>query len=216
MYERRDEYLGKGIMSCNEDGTIVPTKIKAIKLTRKNADYVRVTLDSGEYFEVTPDHLCMLRDGTFCEASELEEGTSLMPLYNKVKSGRRYVWDNAQECWWAQYRLVALTKYGELKKGYQIHHKNMIKIDDDFDNLDQITFADHYSVHGSMLHEKSLESRHELKERNPELYYEKYGAGGRALKGIKRSDSTRKKLSDALKGKPSNHPFEKGELNPAL
>lgn len=215
LYENRDEYLGKGIMSCNCDGSLVPTTITDIKLTRKSATFVRVHLDNGEYFDVTEDHLCMLRDGTFQWADDLKPGDSLMPLYDEVRSGRRYVWDNKEESWKAQYRLVALYKYGELLKGHQVHHLNERKIDDDFTNLEQILTSDHCKIHSKMLHEKSETSRQELKEKDPEKYYQIYGAGGRAIKGIKRSQETRDKISNALKGKPSNHPFEKGDLNPS-
>lgn len=214
LYENKDEYLGKGIMSCNEDGSLVPTTITNIKLTRKNATFVRVHLDNGKYFDVTEDHLCMLRDGTFQWATALNPGDSLMPMYDRVDSGRRYVWDNKEESWKAQYRLVALHKYGELLKGHQIHHINQIKIDDDFDNLEQISTSDHCKIHNHMLHEKLEFSRKELREKDPEKYYQIFGAGGRAIKGIKRSKETCEKISNALKGKPSNHPFEKGDKNP--
>lgn len=214
LFENRDTYLGKGIMSCNEDGTLVPTTIKDIKMTRHDATFVRVHLDNGNSFDVTEDHLCMLRDGTFQWADDLKPGDSLMPQYDEIRSGRRYVWDNKEECWKAQYRLVALYKYGELLKGHQVHHLNERKIDDDFDNLEQITTSDHCKVHSKSLHEKSTISRQELKESNPDEYYRVYGAGGRALKGTKKSQKTCDKISRSLKGKPSNHPFATGEDNP--
>lgn len=87
LYEHRDEYIGKGIMSCNSDGSLLPTKIKDIKQTRKDAKFVRVHLDNGKYFDVTPDHLCMIRDGSFREAQDLEVGSSLMPMYDRELGG---------------------------------------------------------------------------------------------------------------------------------
>lgn len=207
LYEHKDEYIGKGIMSCNEDGTLVPTIITNIALTRKNAKYIRVHIDNNTYVDATPDHLFMMRDGSFKEAQDLIPGDSLMPHYDNVKNGRRYVLDNKTESWTPQYRLVAKQKYGELKKGYQIHHKNRIKIDDDFDNLYQLTFEEHYKEHEDELHKKANISRQELKNSNPEKYYEIYGKGGRHNKGVKKSKHIRESLSRKLKGRPSNNQF---------
>ena len=81
MFENIDEYIGKGIMSCNEDGTIVPTKIKNIMLTKPESKFIRIHLDNGEYVDVTPEHRMMMRDGSFVEAKDIKINDSLMP-YN--------------------------------------------------------------------------------------------------------------------------------------
>lgn len=68
--------------SINEDThEVVPGKILWAGYTRKDAKLVRVHLDNGKYLDTTPDHLFMLRDGSYIEAQNLTEGTSLMPLY---------------------------------------------------------------------------------------------------------------------------------------
>jgi hypothetical protein len=79
MAKSPELFVGKGILSCNADGTIVPTKIVHVKVTRRNASFVRITLDNNETLTCTPDHLIMLRDGTFKEAGSLSSGESLMP-----------------------------------------------------------------------------------------------------------------------------------------
>ena len=43
-----------------------------------------VYLDNNDYFDCTPDHPCMLRDGTYKEAKELQPAESLMPLYQRI------------------------------------------------------------------------------------------------------------------------------------
>lgn len=51
---------------------------------------IEVELDNGKVVKCTPDHLFMLRDGTYCKAEDLTEGQSLMPLYfqcNKATNG---------------------------------------------------------------------------------------------------------------------------------
>lgn len=84
MAEHEEDFIGKGILSCSPSGEIVPTRIAHVKKTRRNAIFVRVHLDNGEHVDVTPDHLMMLRDGSFIEAGKLEAGDSLMPLYKSL------------------------------------------------------------------------------------------------------------------------------------
>lgn len=79
LFNNKDFYIGKGVMSVGEDGSLEPTTIKDINLTRKNAKFLRITLNNGEYVDVTPDHRMMLRDGSFVEARELNVNDSLMP-----------------------------------------------------------------------------------------------------------------------------------------
>lgn len=78
IVDNKDEYIGKPILSCNEDGEIVPTIITHAKKTRKDANFVRVHLDNGKYVDATPDHLFMLRDGSFREAGDLVKEDFIM------------------------------------------------------------------------------------------------------------------------------------------
>ncbi|MCL1465944.1 RtcB family protein [Argonema galeatum] len=71
------------VYSCTQTTRIAAAKATA-RLTRHNAELVKVILDNGEEIKCTPDHEFMLRDGTYREASELKAGTSLMPFYSKV------------------------------------------------------------------------------------------------------------------------------------
>lgn len=146
LYDHKDEYVGKGIMACKEDGSLDPTVIKDISLTRKNASFIRVHLDNGNYVDVTPDHRMMLRDGSFVEAQNLVNGTSLMPYYDYVEDGRRYVLDNKTGKYKAQYRIVA-ESVQDIPFGYQVHHLDKWKINDDFDNLKVMSTLEHWKHH---------------------------------------------------------------------
>jgi tRNA-splicing ligase RtcB len=70
------------VYSCTETERIVAAKATA-KLTRRNAELLKVVLDNGEEIKCTPDHQFMLRDGSYREARDLEPDTSLMPFYSK-------------------------------------------------------------------------------------------------------------------------------------
>lgn len=80
LFDNKGSYIGKGILSCNEDGSLEPTTITNIMLTRKDASFVRVYLDNGKHVDVTPDHRFMLRDGSYKEAQYLTENDSLMTI----------------------------------------------------------------------------------------------------------------------------------------
>lgn len=151
MYKDKDLYIGKGIMAINKDGSLQPTVIKDIMLTKLDTGFYRIHLDNGDYVDVTHDHRMMLRDGNYILAEDLQVGDSLMPYYDYVKEGRRYVLDNALGKYRPQYRVVAESVW-EIPNGYQVHHKNSIKIDDDFDNLIPLTISEHCSEHLDMLH----------------------------------------------------------------
>src|ERR687894_457700 len=64
LCERGGEF---GVWSCKPDGKVVAARARAFH-TQKNVPLVKVTLDNGRVVECTPDHLFMMRDGTFTEA----------------------------------------------------------------------------------------------------------------------------------------------------
>jgi DNA gyrase subunit B len=66
--------------TIRNDGKIGIERAINARVTKKDAEVVRVTLDNGEMIECTPDHRFMLRDGSYRQATELGAGDSLMPL----------------------------------------------------------------------------------------------------------------------------------------
>src|SRR5690349_52145 len=77
---------GKGhfCYTIRRDGTIGLERIVNARVTKENAQVIRVTLDSGESIVCTPDHPFMLRDGSYKAAVELTPDDSLMPLHRKL------------------------------------------------------------------------------------------------------------------------------------
>ena len=67
--------------SCTSEGIIKPAKIIASKKIKQSTKIATVTLDNGEVFRCTPDHMIMLKTGEYVEAGNLKEGDSLMPCY---------------------------------------------------------------------------------------------------------------------------------------
>lgn len=154
MFNNKDSYIGAGIMACNADGSLQPTRISNIMLTKPSTDFIRIHLDNGEYVDVTNDHKMMLRDGRYILAEDLAVGDSLMPYYDYVKDGRRYVLDNKDGKYKPQYRVVAENEQ-TIPASYQVHHKDTIKINDDFTNLEVLSVKEHYAKHENTLHESN-------------------------------------------------------------
>ena len=223
LYNNKSKYIGKGILGCNQNGSLCPTKITDIMLTNPAAKCLRIWLDNGKYVDVTPDHLMMLRDGSFVPAGELKEGESLMPYYDRIKDGRRYVLDNALGKFVPQYQIVAAAKGEPAEAGYNIHHINRIKIDDDFDNLVKLSIEDHCKEHN-----RDLAAEHKLANEKRRLNGEAVNGnvGGRYItngefyttikadeelpdgfwfEGPKKPDSMKKAISDLMKGKKKNY-----------
>jgi len=68
--------------TVNNLGLISVAEIKKSRLTRKNAEIIKVKLDNEEEIKCTPDHLFMLKDGTYKKAESLTVGEFLMTLSN--------------------------------------------------------------------------------------------------------------------------------------
>ncbi|MBF6589155.1 MAG: DNA gyrase subunit A [Ktedonobacterales bacterium] len=69
------------VYSVNAQGRIVVGEGRNARVTRRDAELVEVTLDSGQTIRCTPDHRFMLRDGSYKEARALTPSDSLMPGY---------------------------------------------------------------------------------------------------------------------------------------
>ncbi len=68
--------------TIRQDGQIGVERIINPRITKKNAEVIKITLDNGETILCTPDHLFMLRDGTYKPAVSLTADDSLMSFDN--------------------------------------------------------------------------------------------------------------------------------------
>jgi len=94
--------------TIRDDGTLGIERIINPRMTRRDADVLRVTFDNGEEITCTPDHRFMLRDGAYLKASELKRNEPLMPLYRRLSNksppaietdGSEMVWDPKSSSW---------------------------------------------------------------------------------------------------------------------
>mgnify|MGYP001589886652 FL=1 len=76
--------------TIKSDGTIGIEKIENPRLTKENAEVIRIILDDDKEIICTPDHKFMLRDGNYKEAKDLEKEDSLMPYHQVVELVQSY------------------------------------------------------------------------------------------------------------------------------
>jgi len=68
--------------TIKSDGTIGIEEIKNPRCTRQNTEVINIILDTNEVITCTPDHLFMIRGGSYKKAADLTPADSLMPLNN--------------------------------------------------------------------------------------------------------------------------------------
>lgn len=153
LANRSEEFI---VYACNTTSKIVAAKATA-KLTRKDANLVKVFLDNGEEIICTPDHKFLLRDGTYEEAQNLQPETSLMPFYSKIdKDGYTLIVQPYSGRWQKAHWIVArsglLGKVPSCKnQSTVIHHKNFEESDNRPENLEFMGAREHSADHRSLV-----------------------------------------------------------------
>ncbi len=153
----------KGIMNyaytIKNDGTIGIAPILHPRITKRNTEVVKITLDNGEEIICTSDHLFILRDGTYKEANNLTSRDSLMPLYRKIsKIGGKITINgyemvlNPDEHYW-RFTHVLADQYNldnsvyTKNEGDTRHHKDFNKLNNNPDNIVRMNKQDHLLYH---------------------------------------------------------------------
>lgn len=122
----------------HEIDKIVLGKVKWVKMTRKNAKLLRITLDDGTILRFTPDHKFLLRNGEYKEAKDLIIGESLMPCYERPT----FAIKQTDGSWPEEHRMLAESLWGNLK-GKIVDHKDGNRYDNTLDNLQLLTPSEH-------------------------------------------------------------------------
>jgi hypothetical protein len=135
-------------------GKIVPDKVVGAQITGRNVEVVKVNIDNEKYIKCTPEHLWMLRDGSYRMAKDLKPGDSLMPHYRKSTS-----YTNSQKCTYELCYQPSSQKYelthqvfGEYLGLYDgknevIHHISTNPRDNSSWNLQGLTRVEHINIH---------------------------------------------------------------------
>ena len=144
------------VYSYGADGRMYPGKGHSARLTQKNAPILEVTLDTGTKIRCTANHPFMLRNGSYCAAGDLTDGTSLMPIYRRLSSGGyELIKSNVEgKDWVATHRIIAREAHNngvKLPKNRVVHHKDTDRRNNTPDNLVLLTVEEHTAIHTSRL-----------------------------------------------------------------
>jgi len=137
--------------------------IKSPRVTKHDAQVIKIVLDNNEDITCTPDHLFMLRDGSFKQAKELTTVDSLMPLYRQVsRKGKRItiegyelVFDPLDSRWIFTH---ILADEHNLKNGIyeplgeHRHHKDFNKRNNNPTNICRLSKEEHLALHRALAH----------------------------------------------------------------
>lgn len=135
------------VYSCDSTGNVVAGHAHSVRLTRKNAELVKVTLDNGEPIRCTPDHRFLMRDGTYQEASRLKADDSLMPLYRRENENGYEEFSNPRTGGWRQTYTTVAFGVGGHGRGLVAHHYDFNKHNNSPDNLIPMTRSAHRRLH---------------------------------------------------------------------
>ncbi|MBL7155341.1 MAG: DNA gyrase subunit A [Candidatus Portnoybacteria bacterium] len=141
-----------------ESKEIEITEIKNPRLTRKKERIMEVTLDNGEKIRCTLDHLFMLRNGSYKKAKDLKLNDSLMPAYFAKRDVRKVAGQylSILQPFTKRYEFVHKladeynVRFGYIKKNIKsfiLHHKDFNRWNNSPDNIERLTWKQHYKVH---------------------------------------------------------------------
>lgn len=157
------------VYSTDEYGDFKPGKISDVWITDYTNEFIKITLDNDEQILTTPNHLYMLRDGSYKRADELSENDSLMPLYFKINSkGYEDVKLNSTAYptkFVSVYKTVAdeclsnEIETAKVRSGEDIiaiHHSDFNKLNNNPENLVPMGKDEHWKYHSNHVHESGV------------------------------------------------------------
>ena len=153
------------VYSVDKNGDFKPGKVEKVWQTGIASKFVEITLDNDEKILTTPEHLYMMRDGSYKMASDLVLNDSLMPLYFGDIKGYETVKFNSSSRYHSVYKEVAKyfkqdelnlkqiesEQQGKKPFGAAIHHSDFNKKNNYPENLQIMTARDHWEYHSNML-----------------------------------------------------------------
>lgn len=146
--------------TIRDNGTIGVERVINARITKKDAEVIKITLDHGEAIICTPDHLFLLRDGSYKPAAALTPEDALMPLYRKLSAlhdpgitinGYEMVWNPASDSWLFTHAIAdGYNRWQgiyQLEDGEHCHHIDFNKLNNNPSNLQRLSIQDHLELH---------------------------------------------------------------------
>ncbi|OHA62583.1 MAG: hypothetical protein A2556_01745, partial [Candidatus Vogelbacteria bacterium RIFOXYD2_FULL_44_9] len=103
--------------TVDKSGAVQIAPILHPRITKQQAEVIKVTLDNDEQIICTPDHRFMLRDGKYRQAKDLTINNSLMPLRRQI-DGNKEIFEEAVVNF--NHRIKSIEKVCERMDVYDI------------------------------------------------------------------------------------------------
>ena len=177
---------------------------------------IKIILDNEEEIVCTPDHLFMLRDGSYKRAQDLTAKDSLMPLRRQISrmgkritiEGYELVYDNKDQRWIFTHILAddynIARKLYSVKKGSHRHHIDFNKLNNNPNNLKRMEKEEHMEYHRKMI-ALSLHTE-EAKEKSRKIHQSKEYK--EKIRKIMNEPKMKKMLSDRAKKQWQNEDYK--------
>ena len=129
------------------------------RMTKKNAEVIKIILDNGEELICTPNHLFRLVNGNYLSAAKLTPQYSIAPLYRKISKrqgkygldGYEMVFDSKAKKWMYTHILADIFN---LKNGVYTtaigkhrHHVDFNKLNNNPTNIQRLSYEQHMNFH---------------------------------------------------------------------
>lgn len=156
-----EDKLGKKnfCYTMQDNGHIGVVPILNPRITKKDTEVIKIILDTGEELICTPDHLFMLRDGSYKKAEILTKEDSVMPLYRKISKkgelsgldGYEMIFDLKANRWMYTHVLADIYNLAvgiyNVSAGKHRHHVDFNKRNNNPTNIKRLSYEDHVAVH---------------------------------------------------------------------
>jgi ribonucleotide reductase alpha subunit len=132
------------VYSMDADGKLVMSKASPAFISKKNANTIKVTLKSGSYIQVTPEHKLYIHNKGWVKAEDLVIGDKIGHLC-RSRRGAKYAGihlttsPNRQKDQVMEHKFV----YGAHEVGYDIHHIDRNTFNNSIDNLQLLSHSEH-------------------------------------------------------------------------
>lgn len=222
----KEEQAGKNnyCYTIRKDGHIGVAPIINPRMTKRQAEVIKIVLDTSEELICTPDHLFRLVDGTYVVAAKLTPKDSLAPLYRKYSKrqgkygldGYEMIFDPKSQKWIYTHMLSDFFnlehKIYTATSGNHRHHMDFNKLNNNPTNIRRLSYDEHMNFHYQYI-EKTLR-RPEVIERSKQT--RKTMAYRERISSMMNSPKMKKMLSDRAKKQWQNQEYKKFMLTKFL
>ena len=148
------------VFCYNQNKTITIRKMRNPRISGYKQPILKITLDDGSIIRVTKNHKFLMSDDIFKQAEKINPGDSLK-IITKFEASIKDIFpkanSNSQDYFWvqnsgaytskAEHRIIAAHAYGEIQRGFVVHHKDRNGQNNHPDNLEIMSVEDHNHLH---------------------------------------------------------------------